>query len=759
MKKSDRHQITIAIILIAVVCIAMIGSFVIFSKNAQKVQRQDAMNSLNIAAETARNLITQGIEANFETLTTLSSFIGYNSRGTINPDLDKMMNTLNSINTQNSFLRMGFVSTDFRGNFVHLDGSYELDVDMSDKKSVQSAMSGTPAVSGTFWDDSLQAYVNRYSVPVYENGVAIGENSQPSPIIGVLCGSNPSDAFLALLEDSLFEAEGYAHIIDTSGKFIIRNTTYFVEEDARNIFDTPAIDEQSKAILLQAFANGDSATAEVESEGTVYEMSFLPLNINDWYIVCVAPQHVLVSDILQWFDLQRAAFYVLFAFLAICAIYIYQVLQRSNKSMRRLAYFDQIVGCYNRAKFLEELPNRLSDSPKALIIISIDNADTVKNLYGMATFNQMLRHIKSCCDNILTSDSLFALGRNEHFLMLLNYSTPEQVQWRLQKLFDEINQFHVNEHQVFSLICTAGVRFVTSEDTDLETAITQAAMSMETALKLQEHEIIFFDHSIYDPEILRGKIEENMKQALKNHEFEMKLQPKMDLRTGTLSSAEALVRWPRPDGSMFFPDQFIPVFEKNGFCVDLDFYMVEQACRQLRQWMDQGLPVVPISVNQCRLMLYTDNYVERLCQILQRWCIPTNLIILEVTEGLALADVDLVRQVLWKLHKKGFAISMDDFGSGFSSLNTLKDLPIDELKLDRMFLASVDSSNEEKRDLILKNIIQLARDLKITTVVEGVETAEQVSFMNSMKCDIAQGYYYDKPLSTKEFEDKYFKQA
>ena len=134
----------------------------------------------------------------------------------------------------------------------------------------------------------------------------------------------------------------------------------------------------------------------------------------------------------------------------------------------------------------------------------------------MATFHQMLQYIKTCCDTVLASDSLFGLGRNEHFLILLNYDTKEPVQWRLQKLFDLLSQFQVGEHQNFPLICSAGVRFVSTEDTDIENAITQAAMSMESALKIRNHEIIFFDQSIYDPEILRSKIEENMERDRRN---------------------------------------------------------------------------------------------------------------------------------------------------------------------------------------------------------------------------------------------------
>ena len=154
-------------------------------------------------------------------------------------------------------------------------------------------------------------------------------------------------------------------------------------------------------------------------------------------------------------------------------------------------------------------------------------------------------------------------------------------------------------------------------------------------------------------------------------------------------------------------------------------------------------------------MLYEAGYVQRLCSILNRWNIPPRLIVLEVTESLALESIDRVRAVLLGLHGQGFSISMDDFGSGYSSLNTLKDLPIDELKLDRVFLAARDETDEEKRDLVLKNVIHLAQELHITTVVEGVETEAQLDFIRRMHCDLAQGYYFDRPISVEEFEQKY----
>lgn len=166
----------------------------------------------------------------------------------------------------------------------------------------------------------------------------------------------------------------------------------------------------------------------------------------------------------------------------------------------------------------------------------------------------------------------------------------------MSRFFAQIRRFRVSEHQNYQAVCSAGVRFVTNTTPDLDRAITEAAMTAETTSGSRQNELLFFDPAIYEPVILRNQIEESMDAELMSGEFVMKLQPKIDLVTGRPGGAEALVRWVRPDGLSFYPDQFIPVFEKNGFCVDLDFYMVDQARRTLRRWLDEGRDVIPIMV-------------------------------------------------------------------------------------------------------------------------------------------------------------------
>lgn len=753
MTKHINRQIAVAFALIAAVCIALTTSFFIFSRNGTQVQHEEAAHSLEATAETARNIVVSHVQGNLQTLVTLSSFIGYDSTGSIDPRQllhdSAFLSQLDVVNSQNEFLRMGVVDPSGQGSFVLLDGSSQLELDLSEDTTVQKALTGEDSISNTFWDDTLQCYVNRYAVPIYQGGVG-------GQVIGVLTGTNNTDALRALLSPSLLlNGQVHAHIVDTDGKFIVRNQTYFIREDARSMFDTPAFDEERKQTILDAFSRGESVFMDLSNGGVLYEVALVPVGINDWYIMCVVPQRILITNLSQWFNLQRITFFIIFLLVLLLTLYIYHMMRQNNRSMRKLAFFDSITGAYNRVHFLQELPSHLSQTPRALVVLNIDNAPTIKNLYGLERFNALLCHIKQALDQQMQPSELFCMGRNERFLLLLNCAEPEQVQQRMGRFFVQIRRFRVSEHQNYQAVCSAGVRFVTSSTTDLERAITEAAMTAETSRGSRQDELLFFDPAIYEPVVLRNQIEESMDAALMSGEFVMKLQPKIDLESGLPGGAEALVRWVRPDGHSFYPDQFIPVFEKNGFCVELDFYMVDQACRTLRRWMDEGREVFPISVNQCRLMLYEAGYVQRLSTILSHWNIPPRLIVLEVTEGLALENIDRVRAVLLGLHNQGFVISMDDFGSGYSSLNTLKDLPIDELKLDRVFLSAREQTDEEKRDLVLKNVIHLAQELCITTVVEGVETPEQAEFVRSMHCNLAQGYFFDRPISVEDFERKY----
>ena len=307
-----------------------------------------------------------------------------------------------------------------------------------------------------------------------------------------------------------------------------------------------------------------------------------------------------------------------------------------------------------------------------------------------------------------------------------------------------------------SPIVEFGVYVINNDSLPSPHMIGRAKALKETSTELRGR----LRYAVYDDAIRRQLFREKrlkniMGAALQNRDFQVYLQPKYRTESETIGGAEALVRWMKSDGSMIYPDEFIPLFENNGFCTKLDLYMVECACRQIREWIDSGKEPVGISVNQSKLLFYENDYIETMTNLIRKYDIPGSLITLEILEGLAADNVDELNQKMSLLQKQGFRISMDDFGSGYSSLNILGNLHIDELKLDRGFLLEVSDAENVRSRIIMELIVQLTGKLHISTVVEGVETAENEALCRDMGCDLGQGYYYSRPIPREEFNQKY----
>ena len=239
-------------------------------------------------------------------------------------------------------------------------------------------------------------------------------------------------------------------------------------------------------------------------------------------------------------------------------------------------------------------------------------------------------------------------------------------------------------------------------------------------------------------------------KALENNEFTVYLQPKVDINSEIPVGCEALVRWISPEKGFIAPGDFIPLFEKNGFVTEVDFFVLEQVCRMLRRRMDEGLPVFPVNVNQSRLHVNDRMYLSMLQDMLNKYNIPMNMVVFEITESAFIEDSKTMVGLINKMKALGFSFSMDDFGSGYSSFNLLKDMAVDELKIDKEFLESTDDSKRSR--YIIEKIVQMAHGLDIRVVCEGVERKEQVEFLREIECDIIQGYYYSKPMPMADYE-------
>lgn len=247
----------------------------------------------------------------------------------------------------------------------------------------------------------------------------------------------------------------------------------------------------------------------------------------------------------------------------------------------------------------------------------------------------------------------------------------------------------------------------------------------------------------------KQSIEDDMHKALLNNEFVMYLQPKHSIRTGRIIGAEALARWIHPKKGMISPAEFIPVFEQNGFIIKLDTFIWEEACKRLRSWINDGIPPVPISVNISREYIHTFDVTSTLLTLIEKHNIPISLLELEITESL---DSKGVEEIVKKMKSAGFKMLMDDFGSGYSSLNMLKSTPFDVLKIDKSFLDEFMESDRGRK--IIEHTISMSQDIGLDIIAEGVETIEQAQFLSECGCDSAQGFYYSKPIPADEFDKR-----
>lgn len=296
-----------------------------------------------------------------------------------------------------------------------------------------------------------------------------------------------------------------------------------------------------------------------------------------------------------------------------------------------------------------------------------------------------------------------------------------------------------------------GVYLVTDKEMPVSAMMERANLALKKTLQLPQHlkKIGVYDEKEHQKLEREKHLEMRMEQALKNGEFVPYLQPKYELTHETIAGAEALVRWVSPEEGMIFPGEFIPLFEKNGFIVELDLYMFEQVCKMIESWHKNGYRIIPVSVNMSRGHFLVPDFFDRYKEILERYDVPKGSIEIELTESLFLNEISTMTDLVNKIHEVGLRCSIDDFGSGYSSLNMLKDIKVDALKLDRVFFVKTEEDKRGKD--IINSILHLAQNLHLQTISEGVEIRSQVEYLKEMDCDYIQGYVFAKPMPVKDF--------
>ncbi|MBD5383545.1 MAG: EAL domain-containing protein [Ruminococcaceae bacterium] len=429
---------------------------------------------------------------------------------------------------------------------------------------------------------------------------------------------------------------------------------------------------------------------------------------------------------------------------------------------RRLAEIDTLTGGRTKRRYLidsEKVVRKSSPDKWAVIVFDIDKFKFINDRLGYDEGNRMLERLYKTVSDHLETYEVYARISDDNFACTVKNGSDSELENRLNNIFTEFerrNSLFVSYPVLFSAgVCRLGQCVDRYDMVDFNAAIDRCNIAKKTIKGRHSNAIAFYDGKIRDNALREKDFENVMPTALKEREFMCYIQPKYGTNSRHIEGGEALIRWNSKEFGFVFPDQFIPISEKNGFVVELDFFILEEVCKAMRRWLDKGLTPVVISVNQSRLHLNNDDYIWRLREIVDKYNIPYEYIELELTESVFTENADLMLKTMQKLHEIGFKLSIDDFGSGYSSLNMLKDIPADVVKIDREFFNG--TVNSQKGRAVISTVVDLAKNLDMQVISEGVETIEQVDFLQDIECHMVQGYYFAKPMPIKEFEDLWAK--
>lgn len=454
---------------------------------------------------------------------------------------------------------------------------------------------------------------------------------------------------------------------------------------------------------------------------------------------------------------RSAWFFILFS-IALAAFFFYlfkqrtqqtRLLQEESENLRHRAECDALTGLYNKETFYAKTAELIHQHPDQLfciITLDIERFKIINDLYGIAAGDVLLQKLGRFIEGNAPGQP-FITSRldSDNFAICCLWEEKKLPDFR-QHLRDFLKHYPLN----FNITSRCGLYFIQDRDTPVHLMCDRANMAAEKVRGSELSHLAFYDDAQRDSLLQEQWILNEMEHALASGQFCVYFQPKYQAKSGQITGSEALVRWIHPEKGIISPGAFVPSFEKSGFIVKLDRFVWTETCRKLQEWQQTGKALYPVSVNMSRMNLYNDDICQVFKDLTTSFNISPELLQIEVTETAYMENPQSLIRTMRQLKNSGFTILMDDFGSGYSSLNILKDLPVDVLKIDMRFIR--DLEDNPRSEPILKSIVQMTKNLGLLVIVEGVETKAQLDFLIAIDADEIQGFYFSRPLPVKEFE-------
>ncbi|HBF4872727.1 TPA: EAL domain-containing protein [Clostridioides difficile] len=676
-------------------------------------------------------------------LDVLNIFSNYYASNPDIPNEEKMKNLLDEMENQ-KFYTMAIV--DINGNAENTKGDK---FSVKDREFFKNSIKGKKYVSSPYVDEVNKSIKKiAISVPLLNN----------DKVVGVLYCTYNINTLMKLINVSFYENNSISYVVRNDGTIILHPQEDSLSKNIYKLLKQDNDIQEVNRLKKELQENKTGATVlNMLEEGRYLGYATMDNGnsennyIKDWNLIFSIPETVVFSNSEQ--IINRAIYAVLFTVLVFIAIifYIIYIKKSNEKEILSLAYEDKVTYIGNQNKFYRECSKYLLDKPSLNYIIvyfDINNFKMINDTFGYEFGDNLLITIAKALKEELTEGEVYARLSSDYFAIFCDYKNGRNK--IIRKLDSIRNNIESNLSIVFEISLCVGIYFVEEDEVDIQKAVNKANMARSVAKGKN------INYAIYNEDVRNKLSEESMilddiKIALVKNQFEVYYQPKFSLVNGEMIGSEALIRWNHPEHGFISPAVFIPIAEKSKLILKIGRFVFERVCTDLSEWKKQGKKIVPVSVNLSRVELYQPDIVKFINKTIQMYNLSSDLIEIEITETVAINELNILKNVLNELRKYGFSISMDDFGTGYSSISCLRDMPIDILKLDKSFLDGIE--HDERSRNIAKSIVSLAKSLDLVVIIEGVESKEQAELMKQFGCDLVQGFYFARPMPAKKFLD------
>lgn len=742
-----KHRTEI-ISVIAALCIAIFVVIAsLFMANTISALDGEVNNYIDRAASQKCDIVESAIRNDVNTVKNFAACAS-NYKTTDESLVIKMIKDLeNSCSTIDAF-----IIADENGDVIT---SKNISKNISAREYYKRAMNGEVYISKAIYSEPDEKMVNAIAAPIY------GDYKR---IVGMVAGICDTRSYNNLIDMSFGgkENDSNGYVLNSDGEVIMSGENalgdYVPMGDLFFSSDILAgVEESVRNSVKDNFAKvGGSGIVKSVCKGEKYVAYYSGMSgFDNLHYLLIFKENVVAAEQNHYtmMNILMYAFFVLILIIVITAYIVivrvsFRRLTKANEEVSRIAYTDSITGYSTWDKFVLDAKSLLRHEYRryALVSFDIDKFKAINDMYGHEEGNRVLKLIADTVNRNLQDGETFSRINSDNYYILMLYSSDSDTARRIGSLIQAI-EYEITE---FVPVLSFGIYRITDKSVSIRRMGDLADIAKRTVKYGDASAYTFYSESMLEKMREEKRIENEMQTALDMHEFCVFYQPKVSLDGKVnLTGAEALVRWIK-DGTVISPGKFIPLFEKNRFIVKLDYYIMDQVCQKIKQW-ESYYPHLLISVNMSRAHLRDPQFVEKLNDICLSHGVSTSSIEIEITESAAYGSLDVLTAVFKQLKDYGFHISIDDFGSGYSSLNMLKDLPADVLKIDRAFLA--ESNSNKRANDILGYVIRMAGSLGMHTICEGIETDEQAKLLGGLGCEMAQGFYFAKPMPSDSFEE------